>query len=108
MSDIHCACFISCSAELMITNQELATTKIQLHDVIFHKDINNLPDSLFQVGETNEGGNGSTLDVVSALPFSSDAFCQYYKVSKLTHLTFACPYSYFGQQKRICQILQSL
>ena len=64
------ACFISCSAELMITNQDLAPAKIQLYGVICRKGINNLPDSLFQVVETNEGGNGTTFDVVSALLFS--------------------------------------
>ena len=72
----------------MITNQDLAAAKIQLYDIICRKDINNLPDSLFQVGETDEGGNGSTFDVVGALPFSSDAFCQYYKVCKVTHITW--------------------
>ena len=81
------ACFISCLSELMITNQDLSSAKVQLYNVICRKDINNLPDSLFQVGETNEGGNGTTFDVVGALSFSSDAFRQYYKVCKVTHIT---------------------
>ena len=45
----------------------------------------NSPDSLFQIGETDD--NGTTFDMVHTLPFSSDAFCQFYKVCKVTHLT---------------------
>ena len=45
-------------------------TMLQLYDMICRKAINNLPDSLFQVGETDENGNGSAFDMVGALPFS--------------------------------------
>ena len=61
--------------------------KIQLYDIITQRDTNSTPDTLFQSGETDEGGNGTTFDVIGCLPFSSDAFCQFYNVKKVTHIT---------------------
>ena len=67
--------FLSASAELLITNQDLGAVKIQLYDIITRRDTNSTPDTLFQSGETDEGGNGTTFDVIGCLPFSSDSFC---------------------------------
>ena len=58
--DMTRVAFLSASAELLIANKDLGAVKIQLYDIITQRDTNSTPDTLFQSGETDEGGNGTT------------------------------------------------
>lgn len=86
--------FESCSAELQITNQDLATCRITLYDIIQRRDGNATnvsdPNSAWQNSYGDMlGGSNSNCTIPGVTPFSSDLFVQYFKVLKATHLMLA-------------------
>lgn len=84
----------SCSAEVMLTNQELANVRIYIYDIIARRDsqsnVNTQnPDTAWKNSYADEGGANSNYSIVGSTPYSSDLFTQYFKVLKVTHLTLS-------------------
>lgn len=81
---------ISCSAELMLTNQDEGNVRFVLYDIIARRDItqSNLvdPATAFKNSLADEGASNANWAAVGATPFSSDLFTQFYKILKMTHV----------------------
>lgn len=81
---------MSCTAEVMITNQELSSVRVTLYDVISRRDCSsaliNLPDVAWRNSYADEGGVNTNYSIIGTNPFSYDTFVQFYKVLKATHI----------------------
>lgn len=83
-------CVLSCSAELMLTNQDLANVRVYIYDIIARRDLPtgiSFPDGAWGAGYADEGGAASNDTIIGATPYSSDQFTQFFKVLKTTHVT---------------------
>lgn len=83
----------SCSAELLLTNQDLGNVRLTLYDIIARRDMDSshsgqltAPDYAWGNSYSDEGASNSDNLVIGSTPFSSDLFTQYFKVLKITHL----------------------
>nr|WAE42969.1 MAG: capsid protein [Cressdnaviricota sp.] len=80
---------LSCSAELLMTNQELSNCRYTIYDIIARRDINaaanDSPGTAWATSYADEGGSNSDYQIVGSTPFSSDLFTQFFKVIKVTH-----------------------
>jgi hypothetical protein len=93
------AVVMSCSAEIMLTNMDLAPARVTLYDVIARRDIPssslNLPDVAWKVGYADEGGSNSNYSIIGTTPFSNDTFVQFYKVLKITNIVMSQGQTHF-------------
>jgi len=83
----------SCSAETMITNQDVGNVRIYIYDIIARRDLTSSgvsnPSNAWNNSYTDEGGSGTSNQIVGTTPFSGDTFTQFYRVVKITHCTLA-------------------
>lgn len=82
------ALLMSCSAELMITNQDVGNARITLYDVVCRRDCNytnnSSPSNAWLHSYADQGATNTVY--IGATPFSAELFTQFYKVVKITHI----------------------
>lgn len=84
---------MTCSSEVMISNQDEGNVRFVLYDIICRRDCtqSNIADpaTAFKNSLADEGAANINWNSVGATPFSSDLFTQFYKVLKITHVILA-------------------
>lgn len=85
------ALFMSCTAEMMITNQDLGNVKVIIYDIIARRDAPTGgsvgdPASAWADSYGDQGATDSNYTIVGTTPFSSLLFTTYFKVLKATHV----------------------
>lgn len=82
----------SCSAEILITNQDSGNVNVCIYDIIARRDLASsaniaTPVSAIKNSLLDEGGINQNWDVPGVTPFASDLFTQFFVVKKMTHMT---------------------
>ena len=83
--------YLSCSWEVMITNQALGSVRLWVYDIIARRDLTSSTTqdpvtTLYNSYADETGGNTTDYKIPGITPFSNDLFTQYFKVLKITQI----------------------
>lgn len=85
------AVLMSCSAEVLLTNQDIGNARITLYDIVARRDLaaSNVSDPSTAWGHSygDQTASNSNSNLLGSTPFSADLFTQFFKVLKITHIT---------------------